>query len=322
MHVSLKLARRVALGVAVGALLLAAAPGSGRADILQICVSPIGQKVVLPLGGTCNKPNRAVTWDSNGVTGPSGPQGPKGMQGPQGPTGTAGQMGPQGPVGPGGAIGPGGNVGATGPIGLAGEMGQQGPEGPTGPTGATGPTGPSGTPGVNGTQFYTLGGGGLGSNVQLLFGYTSTLGGPSGPTGPTGAGGCSSPTCSNSPVYYGPGNGGDTQLESVAVPIDASTVTQLWVQTKNVPGAGQSYTFQLCINSDCKTPPVTCSINLPNLTECNDLLHSQKYNAGDTIALKATASDDAAPTELTWMVVVHQTGGDIPPILVDRQSPK
>ena len=78
MHVSLKHARRVALGVAVGALLLAAAPGSGQADILQLCISPKDQKVVLPLGGTCNKPNRAITWDSNGVTGPIGTAGSQG----------------------------------------------------------------------------------------------------------------------------------------------------------------------------------------------------------------------------------------------------
>jgi hypothetical protein len=118
-------------------------------------------------------------------------------------------------------------------------------------------------------------------------------------------------TFGSSPVFYGPGNGADTILESEAVPIDASTVTQLWVQTKTAPGPGESYTFQLCINSDCTTPPVTCSINLPNLTECNDLLHSQKYTAGDTIALKGIATDGAAPTEVSWMVVVHQTGGDV-----------
>jgi hypothetical protein len=297
MHVLLKHARRVALGVAMGALLLAAAPGSGQADILTLCISPSAQKVVLPIGGTCSKPNRLITWDSNGVEGPSGPQGPKGMQGPQGPTGTAGQMGPQGPVGPAGAIGMAGNVGATGPIGPAGQMGQQGPQGPTGPTGATGPTGPTGAPGVNGTQFYTLGGGDLGSNVELLFGYDSVLSGLGSP--------------GTTPVYYGPGNGADSILESEAVPIDASTVTQLWVQTKQAPGPGESYTFQLCINSDCSTPAVTCSINLPNLTECNDLIHSQKYSAGDTIALKGTASDGAARTEVSWMVVVHQTGGDV-----------
>ena len=296
MHVLLRHARRVALGVAVGALLLAAAPGSGQAEILQLCISPSAQKVVLPLGGTCSKPNRAITWDSDGVEGPSGTQGPKGMQGPQGPTGTAGQMGPQGPFGPGGAIGPVGNAGTTGPIGPAGQMGQQGLQGPTGPTGATGPTGPTGAPGVNGTQFYTLGGGDLGSNVELLFGYASVLSGSASGT---------------TPIYYGPGNGADTILESEAVPIDASTVTQLWVQTKNAPGPGESYSFELCINSDCLSPAVTCSINLPNLTECNDLIHSQKYSAGDTIALKGTATEGAAPTEVSWMVVVHQTGGDV-----------
>jgi len=314
MHVSLKHARRVVLGVAVGALLLAAAPGSGRADIIQLCVSQKHKRIILPLGGTCSPPNRAITWDSDGVVGPSGPQGPKGQQGPQGPTGSPGQMGPQGPVGPDGMIGMTGNVGATGPQGPAGEMGSQGPEGPTGPTGATGPAGPSGAPGVNGIngeQFYTLGGGDLGSNVELLFGYQSVLGGEDAAGGATNPP-CVTPTCSNSPVYYGPGNGADNQLESVAVPIDASTVTQLWVQTKNVPGPGESYTFQLCINSDCTSPKVTCTIELPTSTECNDLVDIQKYQPGDQIALMGTASKGAAATEVSWMVVVHQTGGDVP----------
>ena len=81
--------------------------GIGRADtILTLCISPKNQSIVLPPGGTCSKPDRLITWDQDGVAGPSGPQGPKGMQGPQGPTGTAGEMGPRGPVGPGGAIGP------------------------------------------------------------------------------------------------------------------------------------------------------------------------------------------------------------------------
>jgi hypothetical protein len=310
MHVSLKHARRVVLGVAVGALLLAAAPGSGQADILTICVAPTGKTHIVSVNGTCNSPNRAITWESTGVVGPSGIQGSKGQQGPQGPTGTAGEMGPQGPVGPAGNIGGVGMVGATGPLGPAGEMGPQGPEGSTGPTGPTGATGPSGVPGINGVQFYTLGGGDLGSNVELLFGYQSVLGGSEASSGGNPA--CVTGTCSNSPIYYGPGNGADTQLESVAVPIDASTVTQLWVQTKNVPGAGESYNFQLCINSDCWSSPVHCSINLPTSTECSDLVDTQKYTPGDTIALKGTATSGAAATEVSWMVVVHQMGGDIP----------
>jgi hypothetical protein len=308
MHVSFRHARRVVLGVAVGALLLAAAPGSGRAEILSICVAPSGQNIILPLGGTCNPPDRQLTWESGGVTGPSGPQGPAGMQGPAGPTGPMGAAGPQGPVGPAGAIGLVGDVGATGPVGPAGETGQQGPQGPTGPTGATGPTGPTGSPGVNGingSQFYTLGGGDLGSNASLLFGYKNTLAGTTSTVG-------------TNPIFYGPGNGADTQLESEAVPIDTSVATQLWVQTTNAPGAGETYTFTLFDNTN--STYVSCSIgnpssSFPTLTECNDLDNSASFNAGDTIALKATASDGAAPTEVKWLVVMHQTGGTGAPIL-------
>jgi Collagen triple helix repeat (20 copies) len=323
MHVSLRHARRVLLGVAVGALFLAAAPRAGQAEILTICIAPHGQNILLPLGGTCSPPNRQVTWDSNGVVGPSGPQGPKGMQGPAGPTGAMGEMGPQGPVGPAGIIGPSGLAGATGPIGPAGEVGQQGPQGPTGPTGATGPTGTTGSPGpngINGAQYYTLGGGDLGSNVELTFGSTSALGGPDGPGGGVPPF-CTTGTCSNSPIYYGPGNGADSQLESEAVPIDASTATQLWVETTNVPGPGQSYTFQLCINDDCTSPKVTCTIgnnapsSFPSLTECADLVDTQDFKPGDTIALKGTASLAAAATEVKWLVVMHQTGGTGAPIL-------
>ena len=184
-------------------------------------------------------------------------------------------------------------------------MGAQGPQGPTGPTGSTGPTGPTGARGVdglNGKQFYTLSGGDLGSNVELLFGYTSILAGTNSTVG-------------TNPIFYGPGNGADTQLESVTVPIDASSATQLWVQTKTAPGPGQSYTFRLCVNSDCSSSNVSCSINLPTLTECNDLVDYQSYNPGDTIALKATATAGAAPTEISWTVVMHQTGGTGSPVL-------
>lgn len=113
----------------------------------------------------------------------------------------------------------------------------------------------------------------------------------------------------NTPLFYGPGNGVDIVLESEAVPIDSGTVTQLWVQTKNVPGAGppsENYTFVLCKNSSCKTP-VTCTINLPNLTECNDLTDTLDFAAGDTIALQASASAGANETEVSWSVVLKQT---------------
>jgi hypothetical protein len=298
MHVSLEHARRLLLSVAMGALCLAAAPATGHATVVQICINPKSQEILLPLGSTCNPPNRAITWETTGVVGPSGPLGPKGSQGPAGPMGAVGPSGPQGPVGPAGAIGPVGLPGATGPAGLTGLLGQQGPQGPTGATGATGPTGPTGAPGINGVQFYTLGGGDLGNNVQVLLGGANT-----------------SLAGDNTPIYYGPGNGADKALESEAVPIDGSTETQLWVQTKNVPGAGHSYTFNLCRNTDCDTG-VTCSVgnpsgSFPSLTQCNDLVDSVTFNPGDTIALQGIASTGAATTEVSWMVVMHQTGGQL-----------
>jgi Collagen triple helix repeat (20 copies) len=301
MHVLLRHARRVMLGVAMGALFLAAAPATGRAQLVTICITP-GSRKIINVDGTCSPPNRAITWNVDGVTGSRGQQGPAGMQGPPGPTGPLGSPGPQGPAGPQGAVGPVGGTGATGPVGPAGELGAeglQGATGPTGPTGATGAPGYDGEAGTNGVQFYTLGGGDLGTNVELLFGpgFKGILAGDGSSVG-------------TSPIYYGPGNGSDTILESEAVPIDASTVTQLWVQTKNVPGPGHSYTFQLCVNSVCDSN-VTCTIDLPTLTECNDLKDYQHYSPGDTIALKGTADDGAAPTDVSWMVVLHQTGGDV-----------
>src|SRR5277367_5575553 len=191
MHVLLRHARRVMLGVAMGALFLAAAPGTGRAQLVTLCYAPHTRKIV-NVDGVCSPPNRAITWNVDGVTGSRGQQGPAGMQGPAGPAGPVGLLG---------------GTGATGPEGPAGELGAQGlqgPTGPTGPTGVTGPTGYDGEAGTNGVQFYTLGGGDLGTNVELLFGpgFAGILSGTGG--------------IGTSPIYYGPGNGSDTILESEA----------------------------------------------------------------------------------------------------------
>jgi hypothetical protein len=133
-----------------------------------------------------------------------------------------------------------------------------------------------------------LAGGDLGSSVQTLDSNEGLLSGL------------------NQPLYYGPGNGVDNILESMAVPIDSGTASKLYVQTKQVAGSGQVYTFELCINGNCATG-VTCTINLPTLSECSDLVHTQDYAPGDTIALKGTASLSAAPTEVSWSVVITQT---------------
>jgi hypothetical protein len=142
-----------------------------------------------------------------------------------------------------------------------------------------------------------LTGGDLGTSVETLFGTQGILNG-----------------LDNNPRWYGPGNGVDIGLEQVAVPISNATVTQLWVQTKNVAGPGNFYTFTLCRNSNCSTL-VSCTISLPTLTECNDLNHTLDFQEGDTLALEGTASSNANPTQVTWAVVLKQTATKSSPVL-------
>jgi hypothetical protein len=62
MHVSLRHARRVLLGVAVGALFSAGVAHASAAEyLISICVSPRHQNIQLPPGGTCSPPNRLIT---------------------------------------------------------------------------------------------------------------------------------------------------------------------------------------------------------------------------------------------------------------------
>ena len=291
MHLSLRHARRALLGAATGALFLAGLPGAGHAaggcSTLSLCISPRGK--IDSVNSSCSPADRLISWDSCGVAGPTGPQGPAGPQGIPGGAGAAGLQGPQGPVGPTGAIGPAGAPGDQGVKGPTGQEGAPGPQGLKGPDGPQGPTGPQGLPGHLGTQSFMLVGGDLGSSVQTLDLNEGILSG------------------TNSPLYYGPGNGVDTIYESEAVPIDSGTAAQLWVQVKNVAGPNQTYTFTLCKNGTCDPKGVTCTINLPTLTECSDLVGTVAYGQGDTIYLKGTASPNAAATEVSWSVVITQT---------------
>jgi hypothetical protein len=116
----------------------------------------------------------------------------------------------------------------------------------------------------------------------------------------------------NTPLYYGPGNGVDSIVESEAVPIDSGTASQLWVQTKNVAGPGATYTFVLCKNGVCDSKGVTCTINLPTLTECNDPVGTLSFSQGDTIYLRGDATRGANPTDVSWSVVMTQTAPPLP----------
>ena len=119
-----------------------------------------------------------------GALGPTGPQGnsitgPTGSQGSTGPTGSQGNVGPTGPTGSQG------NIGSTGPTGPTGSQGNSitGPTGPTGSQGNIGSTGPTGPTGSQGNSI---------TGPTGPTGAASTVAGPTGPTGasitgPTGA---------------------------------------------------------------------------------------------------------------------------------------
>jgi hypothetical protein len=297
MRVSFRHAWRVILGATTTAVLFigVSMPSPAHADIIELCITRSG--LIKGINEGCSAPNVDLTWDDQGEEGTEGPRGAKGPTGPQGYTGNTGVQGPQGPVGPTGPAGLVGLPGAQGPQGPTGATGQEGPQGLQGPTGDKGPTG---DPGIDGHNSFFLTGGDLGSAVQGLFMNDSELGGCQIALVAVPVDGFANP-CN---IYYGPGNGADEILESEAVPIGKSRATQLWVQTKVVPGPGESYEFTLCKNKDCDTS-VSCFINLPGLTECNDLTHTLDFEDGDTIALRGSPSFGANKTEVSWAVVLQ-----------------
>jgi len=94
---------------------------------------------------SCSKSQALVSWNQNGVAGPTGATGAAGVDGQNGAAGATGAPGVNGHDGATGSTGSGGATGA------AGERGQDGVAGPTGATGATGPSGgPTGPTGLTG----------------------------------------------------------------------------------------------------------------------------------------------------------------------------
>ncbi len=161
--------RRTLVLTAVGALLVAgvaaAAIPAGDGTITTCYKTANGQLRVVNSAADCHSSERALTWNSQGVTGPTGPRGATGSAGPEGPAGPAGSAGPAGPAGEDGPAGPAGSAGPKGEQGPPGPKGEQGPPGPGGEQGPPGPKGDQGPAGPKGDQ------------------------GPAGPAGPAGANG-------------------------------------------------------------------------------------------------------------------------------------
>ncbi|MFZ0678663.1 hypothetical protein [Candidatus Binatus sp.] len=307
MPASFKFAWRWLVGATAATILcVAALPGVGRAENIEICVSGNGRIQGINLGiGNCPGGSSELDWVTTGPSGPTGMQGvmgDPGLAGTQGPQGAPGIQGPAGGQGEAGPQGPQGAIGPTGPTGPAGFMGEDGIRGPTGLMGATGP---SGIPGISEPNISVLTGGSLGTlgslfNVDLS--GTNSVGTP------------------GSILELGPGNGSDTS-QAVQVPMsEAGTAERLFVNVDNDPGTQMNngipstFFFFLC---DGNTFPancgLTCFITGPDTT-CSDLTDTQAFAKTDVMSLWAYASYfEANHANVKWSVSYDHGAGIIIP---------
>jgi len=125
---------------------------------------------VVAAGDACKNSEEALSWNQQGVPGPTGNPGPTGAQGPVGAQGLSGADGRDGSDG---ADGTAGAPGATGPAGPAGADGQAGPAGPAGPAGAVAPP-PSDPYDTGETSSFSLELNGRSIQVGLINGCMQT----------------------------------------------------------------------------------------------------------------------------------------------------
>jgi len=319
MPASFKFAWRWLVGATAATILcLAALPGVGRAENIEICINQAGLIKGINLGvGACGGGTSELDWVTTGPSGPTGMQGvvgDPGLAGTQGPQGAPGIQGPSGPEGAPGPQGPQGLEGPTGPTGPSGIMGE---EGVRGPTGATGMTGPSGVPGISEANISVFTGGSLG-----------TLGAENG----VDLSGNNSVT--QNTLVLGPGNGSDNAVPtSEAVPVpETGTAKRLFVAVDNDPGTQMNngipstFSFFLCNGAFPTNCGLMCFIVGPDTT-CSDLVNTQAFtfnttpgNAGSTIAVPDTMSlvafadyFEANHANVKWSVTYDHGAGLIIP---------
>ena len=274
MPASFKFAWRWLVGVTAAAMLcLAALPGVGRAENIEICINNSNGRIKgINLGpGNCTGNTTELDWAAVGPAGPTGMQGVEGnpgLPGTQGPQGNPGAQGPPGAQGDAGPQGPQGAIGLTGPTGPGGIMGEEGVRGATGLMGATGPTGAPGTPGIAEPNISVFTGGSLGT-----LGAQNT----------TDLSGNNSVGLPGTILILGPGNGSDTS-PSTEVPVSESGIAKrLFVNVDTDPGTQMnngipsSFLFFLCNGNGFPLGcGLTCVITAPDTT-CSDLTGSQAF---------------------------------------------
>lgn len=308
MPASFKFAWRWLVGATAATILcVAALPGVGRAENIEICINNNSGKIVginLGIDG-CTGNTTELDWVTTGPSGPTGMQGvmgDPGLPGTQGPQGAPGIQGPAGEQGDAGPQGPQGAIGPTGPTGPAGIMGENGVRGPTGLIGATGPTG---TPGISEPNISVFTGGSLGTLGSLFHVDLS---------------GNNSVGTPGSILILGPGNGSDTSAATEVAMSEAGTAERLFVNVDNDPGTQMNngipstFFFFLCDgNSFPASCGLTCFMTGPDTT-CSDLTDTQPFAQSDEMSLWAFASYPGAnAADVKWSVTYDHGAGIIIP---------
>jgi len=316
MPASFKFAWRWLVGATAATILcVAALPGVGRAENIEICVTGKGKISGINLGdGNCPGGTTELDWVSIGPAGPTGMQGvvgDPGLPGTQGPQGAPGLQGPAGGQGDAGPAGPQGAIGPTGPTGPAGIMGDDGVRGPTGVIGMTGSTG---TPGTSEPNISVFTGGSLG-----------TLGFLNG----TDLSGNNSVGNPGSILILGPGNGSDSAAippssenpeDTEVIMSEAGTAKRLFVNTDADPGTQMNvgiptmFVFTLCNgNSFPANCGLTCIETGPD-TACSDLTGTQAFAKNDFMSLWAFANYPGANhANVKWSVTYDHGAGLVIP---------
>jgi collagen triple helix repeat protein len=303
MPASFKFAWRWLVGATAATILcLAALPGVGQAENIEICINLSSGRIKgINLGqGNCTGNTSELDWVTTGPTGPTGMQGvvgDPGLAGSQGPQGSPGIQGPSGPEGAPGPQGPEGIAGPTGPTGPSGIMGEEGIRGATGLVGPTGSTGPSGVPGIAEPNISVFTGGSLGTlgsqfNVDLS-GNNSVI---------------------QSVLILGPGNGSDTS-QATEVPMSESGMAKrLFVAVDNDPGTQMNngipstFSFFLCNGNNFPTGcGLMCFITGPDTT-CSDLVNTQTFTFNTTPG--AAGSTIAVPDEMSLWAFADYFGAN------------
>jgi hypothetical protein len=316
MPASYKFAWRRLVGATAAAIfVLAALPGVGHTENIEICIGTKGKVKGINLGsGGCNSGQTEIDWVTQGppgYTGMAGVVGNPGIPGEQGPAGLMGLQGPPGAQGAAGPQGPEGVEGPTGPTGPLGFMGPTGVMGDTGVVGVTGPTGATGAPGIAEPNISVFTGGTLG-----------TLGNQTGGAFSIALSGDNSVGSPGTILILGPGNGADESV-TPEVPIsEAGTAERLFVAVDNDPGTQMnnglpsSFVFFLCDgNAFPGSCGLTCVITGPQ-TACSDLTGSQVFAQGDFMSLWAYATYPGANTaNVKWSVTYDHGAAIIVPTM-------